>query len=100
MASVLAVDQLADRLRTALEDHAEAIDLAHVHGASSAAVQRIVSTILKDELGFDEEVLLTAQDGIVSKPRPDFYYSLGPSKGVIAEVERGGTVTNNPNTSS
>lgn len=95
LTSVLAVDQLADRLRTALEDHAEAIDLAHVHGASSAAVQRIVSTILKDELGFDEEVLLTAQDGIVSKPRPDFYYSLGPSEGVIAEVERGGTVTNN-----
>lgn len=59
-------------------------------------MQTIVSSILKDRLGFDEEVLLTPpEDGIVSRPRPDFFYRIGPGEGVIAEVERGGTVTNN-----
>ncbi len=66
-----------------------------MHGASSAAVQLIVSSILKDRLGFDEEVLLTPEDGIASRPRPDFFYRIAPGHGVIAEVERGGTVTNN-----
>lgn len=66
-----------------------------MHGAPSSAVQAIVSTILKAGLGFEEEVLLTRDDGIISRPRPDFYYRLGPNEGVIAEVERGGTVTNN-----
>ncbi|WP_106298836.1 hypothetical protein [Knoellia remsis] len=89
------VDELALQLRSELEDEAEAIDDAHVHGASSAAVQVIVSAILRQRLGFDEEVLLTPEDGIVSRPRPDFFYRLGNSQGVIAEVERGGTVTNN-----
>ena len=95
LASIEAVNQLADQLRVALDSEAAAIDIAHVHGASSAAVQLIVSAILKDRLGFDEEVLLTPEDGIVSRPRPDFYYPIGPGEGVIAEVERGGTVTNN-----
>ena len=89
------VDRLADHLRRALDEEADRIDAAHVHGAQSAAVQLIVSAILKDRLNFREERLLTPQDGIVSKPRPDFYYELSPGRGVIAEVERGGTVTNN-----
>lgn len=93
--SVKLVAVLAEELRTALEREGAAIDAAHVHGASSASVQLIVSSILKDRLGFDEEVLLTPEDGIVSRPRPDFYYRIGPGRGVIAEVERGGTVTNN-----
>ena len=59
------------------------------------AIQGIVSAILKGRLGFDEEVLLTREDGIVSRPRPDFFYRIGPGEGVIAEVERGGTVNNN-----
>ena len=95
LASLESVSQLANQLRVALDNEAVAIDLAHVHGASSAAVQLIVSSILKDRLGFDEEVLLTPEDGIVSRPRPDFYYRIGPGEGVVAEVERGGTVTNN-----
>ena len=59
------------------------------------AIQGIVSAILTGRLGFDEEVLLTREDGIVSRPRPDFFYRMGPGVGVIAEVERGGTVNNN-----
>jgi hypothetical protein len=93
--AVLVVDALAQQLLAELELQAEAINLAHVHGASSSAVQTIVSVILKDQLGFAEEVLLTPEAGIVSRPRPDFYYAIGPGRGVIAEVERGGTVTNN-----
>ena len=31
----------------------------------------------------------------MSKPRPDFYFKLADGQGIIAEVERGGTVTNN-----
>ena len=89
------VDDLAVRLRTALDlRHAE-IDAAHIHGAGSSKIQSIVSEILKGDLGFDEEVLLTPESGIVSKPRPDFYFKLAAGQGIIAEVERGGTVTNN-----
>jgi hypothetical protein len=89
------VDGIADQLRAALEEESGAIDNAHVHGASSSKVQAIASSILKGRLGFSEEVLLTRDHGIVTRPRPDFYYALGPGQGIIAEVERGGTVTNN-----
>lgn len=95
LASIRAVDDLATRLRTALDLQTAAIDIAHVHGAKSLAIQEIVSSILKGTLGFDEEMLLTPEDGIVSRPRPDFFYRIGPGEGVIAEVERGGTVNNN-----
>ena len=89
------VDGLAARLQVELERQGPAIDAAHVHGASSSRVQQIVSEILKSQLGFKEEKVLTAETGVVSRPRPDFYYPIGPERGVIAEVERGGTVTNN-----
>jgi hypothetical protein len=65
---------------------------SHVEPEHLASIE---SSILKDALGFEEEVLLTPEDGIVSRPRPDFFYRLGRDQGMIAEVERGGTVTNN-----
>lgn len=60
-------------------------------------VQAIVAGILRDQIGFREEVVLTPQDGLVTHARPDFYYPLpvGSNRGIIAEVERGGTVINN-----
>jgi hypothetical protein len=89
------VDALAVELRTHLAASASDIDLAHVHGAQSSAIQSIVSRLLRDQLQFGEEVVLTPQDGLVTRARPDFFYRLGPDRGVLAEVERGGTTLNN-----
>lgn len=89
------VDALADELATHLAAEASAIDLVHVHRAQSSAVQLIVAAMLREHLGFREEVVLTPQDGFVTQARPDFVYSLGPGRGIIAEVERGGTTLNN-----
>jgi hypothetical protein len=38
---------------------------------------------------------LTPQDGLVTRARPDFYYRLSDCRGILSEVERGGTTTNN-----
>lgn len=92
---VARVGALAEHLRQELVQREIALNQAHVVGAQSAAIQAIVSQLLKDELGFGEEVVLTPQDGIVTRARPDFVFPLGPGRGVMAEVERGGTVNNN-----
>lgn len=94
-AEIERVRRLADHLRTELTAREVALNQAHVVNASSAAIQAIVSEVLKDELDFNEEVVLTQQDGIVTRARPDFVFPLGPGRGVMAEVERGGTVNNN-----
>ncbi|MBW9205352.1 hypothetical protein KV097_05290 [Mumia sp. zg.B17] len=90
-----AVDPLASDLRTYLETSVEDIAAAHVYGAKSAAIQSLVAMLLRARLGFGEEIVLTPQDGLVTRARPDFFYPLATGRGVIAEVERGGTVTNN-----
>ena len=46
------VDLLAERLRRHLELRVPAIDIVHIHGASSSAVQTIVAELLESELGF------------------------------------------------
>lgn len=89
------VDALASDLTAHLLDRTDDIDAVHIHRAQSMAVQRIVSELLRERLGFDEEVVITPEDGLVTRARPDFYYALAPGRGVLAEVERGGTTTNN-----
>lgn len=89
------VRDLARQLAEHLAHSASDIDRVHVHGAQSGAVQSIVSRLLKEQLGFQEEVVLTPEIGLVTRARPDFFYRLGDGRGVLAEVERGGTVTNN-----
>jgi hypothetical protein len=89
------VDALAEQLKAHLTARTADIDIVHVHGAQSRAVQDIVAAMLREQLNFSEEVLLTPQEGFVTRARPDFVYSLGPGRGVIAEVERGGTTLNN-----
>lgn len=90
-----AVGMLADHLRHELVARESAINQAHVVGAQSSVIQAIVAEVLTGELGFGQEVVLTPQDGIVTRARPDFVYELSPGRGVMAEVERGGTVNNN-----
>lgn len=89
------MNSLAAQLLAHLDSSADAVKLAHVHGAGSSAIQGLVSTLLTDRLSFREEVVLTPEEGFVTRARPDFYFELEPGRGVLAEVERGGTVTNN-----
>lgn len=89
------VDDLAEELRQHVIDTAPEIALLHVHGAPSSAVQGHFSKLLRDQIGFQEEIVLTPQDGLITRARPDFFYTLGENRGILAEVERGGTTTNN-----
>ena len=92
---LLTVDRLAAQLSQHLVDRAPDIALVHVHRAQSKAVQDVVAHLLRVEIGFGEEVVLTPQEGFVTRARPDFYFALAEGRGVLAEVERGGTTTNN-----
>jgi hypothetical protein len=89
------VDGLAGQLLAYLTARSAEIDRVHVHLAQSRAVQDIVGSLLRKELGFIEEVVLAPQEGFVTHARPDFFFTLGNHRGILAEVERGGTVTNN-----
>jgi hypothetical protein len=89
------VDALAQQLLGHLERSQADIDASHVHGAPSKDIQAIVSRLLREELRFGEEVVITPDDGLVTGARPDFFYRLSERRGVLAEVERGGTVNNN-----
>lgn len=93
-AEIAVVNGIAERLATYLDENSAGIDAVHVFRAQSMAVQVVVGELLR-EVGFREEVVLTPQDGFVTRARPDFYHSLGQGRGIIAEVERGGTTTNN-----
>ena len=94
-AELARVDELAEQLAAHLDESGHGIDIAHVHRAPSKDIQDIVAGLLQDRLGFRQEIVLTPVEGFVTHARPDFVYTLGPGRGVIAEVERGGTTTNN-----
>jgi hypothetical protein len=90
-----AVDSLAEKLRAHIVATQKDIAMLHVHGAPSKAIQDHFAKLLRGELGFGEEVVLTPQSGLVTHARPDFFFELEDKRGIIAEVERGGTTTNN-----
>ena len=94
-AELATVDRLAQNLARYLQEQESVIEEAHVYGAKSSAIQSIVSELLRGRLGFGEEVLLTADMGVVTRARPDFYFAIAPGRGILAEVERGGAVNNN-----
>jgi hypothetical protein len=89
------VDQLTQRLREHIAATRDEVAAIHVHGAQSRAIQDHFGGLLRVELQFGEEVVLTPQTGFVTHARPDFFYRLSEGRGIIAEVERGGTTTNN-----
>ncbi len=89
------VAALAEHLHDELQAREVAFNQAHVVGAQSKVIQDIVAEVLQEELSFGQEVVLTPQDGLVTRSRPDFVFPLAPGRGVMAEVERGGTVNNN-----
>lgn len=90
-----AVDGLAEKLLAHIVATTAEIAELHVHGAKSKAIQDHFAILLREELGFGEEVVLTPQSGLVTQARPDFFFELTDGRGIIAEVERGGTITNN-----
>lgn len=90
-----AVDRLAEKLLAHIGATKDEIALLHVHGASSKAIQDHFAKLLREDLGFGEEVVLTPQTGLVTHARPDFFFELAQGRGILAEVERGGTTTNN-----
>ncbi len=94
-AELARVDALAEQLVRHLRTSDAAIRAVHVHGAASSAVQGVVARLLRQELGFQEEVILTPSLGFVTSARPDFYFALSDGRGILAEVERGGTTNNN-----
>jgi hypothetical protein len=94
-AELALVDELATSLDQHIRDASEDLKVLHVHGAPSKAIQDRLGALLRDELRFDEEVVLTPQDGLVTRARPDFFFRINDSRGILAEVERGGATTNN-----
>ena len=94
-AEVAAVDAIADHLRDHLISRDSTLRALHIYGAQSKSIQDEVGSLLERELRFRSEVVLTPQDGLVTQARPDFYFDLGNGRGIIAEVERGGTTANN-----
>lgn len=81
------VDAVATVLRSDLDAATSDLSRAHVFGAQSSVIQRLVSSQLV-RVGFREEVVLDPHDGFVTRARPDFVFELGDGRGVIAEVER------------
>ena len=88
-------DAIAQELRAYL-DEAETqqqIRERHVLGASSALIQALVLNKAKS-LGFEDEKRGLFSNYAVPALRPDYYCPLGDS-GILLEVERGKTTTNN-----
>ena len=73
------VDRIAGLLRAHLESEEARIDIAHVHGAQSSVIQEILWELLRRS-GFDTEVVITPEDGFVTRARPDFFFRLGPER--------------------
>ena len=87
---------LAEALRAAWDvpTIAGAVDAAHVRGAQSETISQILAGELSHQ-GFTSEKKGLFAEYDVPGLRPDWYLPLENGDGVIAEVERGGVLTNN-----
>ena len=84
-------DDFAQFLRT--PEIENAISEVHKHGATSTQVQAIVCPGA-EKLGFANEKKKLFKQYSVPALRPDFYMQIGTT-GILLEVERGKTLTNN-----
>lgn len=86
---------LASRLRNLMESDAiySAIQRVHRLGGKSQEIQAALEADL-EALGFKSERRGLFAEYAVSSLRPDFYRPLNDS-GILVEVERGKTITNN-----
>lgn len=91
----MAVNSLAERLREHLDDPSIQARIMEVHqvGASSAAIQKILEVGVTN-LGFQSEKKGLFSNYSVPALRPDYFAEVGTS-GILLEVERGKTTTNN-----
>jgi hypothetical protein len=92
---LIEVDRLARGLRAHLESQRAQLAEGHIHGARSSVIQDLVAEHLVAERQFVSESTVLSGAAIQAKPRADFFGRLGEGRGIIVEVERGGTTTNN-----
>ena len=89
------VAKVAELLRDCLNEDRAQLELKerHLFGASSSAIQEV---ILKDAtcLGFQSEKRNLFKGYAVGQLRPDYFRPIGDT-GILLEVERGKTITNN-----
>lgn len=90
------VTSIAEKILSALNNPTtfEQICLANIPKASSGSVQNCILAVAQ-ELGFQDEakgLFSTYENKLL---RPDYYLKLGPSTGILLEVERGKTTINN-----
>lgn len=89
------VDVLAKALLQHLEESVTDVAIGHVHGAGSSVIQSLVASHLVEQQRFIPESVVLAGPSLNARPRADFYGPLRGGRGIIVEVERGGTTTNN-----
>ena len=87
--------RIAVNLRDAMESDVLRTKISAVHqlGSTSQAIQALLQEDL-EKLGFQHEKKGLFAKLSVSALRPDFYCKVGRT-GILAEVERGKTITNN-----
>ncbi len=88
--------EIFEKLVAYMKDDKVQRELRKIHqvGAKSSEIQKIIleKTI---ELGFSSEKKGLFENYSVKQLRPDYYLKLEECKGIILEVERGKTITNN-----
>src|SRR4029077_20351521 len=91
-----AVSQIALSLLShiRLNEIADKIAAANIKGTSSCDVQACIRPH-SEKLGFQSEKQGLFSDYANGALRPDYYRSLSPGRGIILEIEKGKTLTNN-----
>jgi hypothetical protein len=73
---------------------AEKIAKANRKGVSSSDIQACIASRC-EELGFQSEKQGLFSEYAIGALRPDYYLKLSPGRGIVLEVEKGKTLTNN-----